>query len=69
MRLIVTPAEKFADVLGVVAFVETDVLMPHSRLRAMDRNTVEGGFEKFDVVSVGTTDRHSQRNSACVSEY
>jgi hypothetical protein len=35
----------------------------------MNRRTVEVGFEKFNVVSVGASDRHSQRNAASVSEY
>ena len=55
-----TAAKKLADVFGIVAFVETDVLMAHGGLGAMDRQAVEGGLEKFDVMSVGTTDRHSQ---------
>ena len=53
----------------VVAFVETDVLPPSCWLRAMNWNAVESGFEKFDVVSVGTTDLNSQGNTTCVSEH
>ena len=56
VRLVVPPPEKLADVFGVIAFVEADILSSGCRLRTMDRNTVESGFEKFDIVSVGTTD-------------
>jgi hypothetical protein len=69
VRLIVTSAKKQADVLGVIAFVEADMLMSQFGLEPMNRRTVEVGFEKFNVVSVGASDRHSQRNAASVSEY
>ena len=69
MRLIVSASEELADVVGMIAFVEADVLSSSCRLRSMDRNAVEGGFEKFDIVSVGATDLHSQGYAACVSEH
>lgn len=61
--------EKRPDGFRVVAFIETHVLMTTRWLRTMDWNAIEGGFEKFDVVSIGATDRHSQRNAASVSEH
>lgn len=59
MRLIVTSAKKQANVLGVIALVEANMLMSLFGLGPMDRHTVESGFEKFSVMSVGATDRHS----------
>ena len=64
-----SPSEKLADVFGVIAFVEADVLSSGCWLRAMDGHTVEGGFEKFNIVSVGTADFDSQGNAACVGEH
>ena len=58
MRLVVSAFEKFADRFGVVAFVEAHVLAASGRLGAVDRNAIECGFKKFDVVSVGATDLH-----------
>lgn len=69
VRLIVTSAKELADVLGIVAFIEADMLMARGRLRAGDCNAIESGPEQFDVVGVGTADRDSQRNAAGVSEY
>lgn len=43
----------------MIAFVEADVLSSSRRLRTTDGHTVEGGFEKFDIVSVGATDLDS----------
>ena len=54
-----TAAKKLADVFGIVALVETDVLMSHRGLGLLDRRTVECGFEKFNIARVGATDRHS----------
>jgi len=64
---IVTPLQEFANVFRVVAFVETHMLSPCRWLRAMDWDVVESGFEKFDIVGVGATDRNTQGNAAGVS--
>lgn len=64
-----TTLEKLSDVFRVIAFVEAHVLAATGWLRSMDRDAIKGGFEKFDVVSVGATDGHSQGNAASVSEY
>ena len=69
MRLVVSAFEKFADRFGVVAFVEAHVLAASGRLGAVDRNAIECGFKKFDVVSVGATDLHSKRNASGVSQH
>ena len=37
-------------------------------LRAVYRDAVESGLEKFDVVRIRTTDRNTQRHTACISE-
>ena len=47
------PSKELANVLRVVAFVETDVLLlAVGRLRTFDRKTVEGRLQEFDVVRV-----------------
>ena len=56
---VMTPFQEFADAFGIVAFVETHVLSSCRWLRAMDGNAVESGLEKFDIVCVGTADRHT----------
>lgn len=37
-------------------------------LRAFYRNTVKSRFNKFNVVSVGTADFHTERDTAGISE-
>ncbi len=62
-------AKKFANVFGIVAFVETDVLLlAAGRLRAFDRNAVEGGWQEFDVVRVRAAYLNAQGNATSVSE-
>lgn len=62
--------EKPANVLGVIAFVETDVLVAtRGWLRTFDGNAVERCFKKFDVVRIGTTDFNTQRHATTVGKH
>ena len=69
MRLVVPAFEKLANRFGVVTFVEAYVLAAGSRLRTADWHAIEGGFKKFDIVSVSTTDHHPKRNASSVSQH
>ncbi len=63
-------AKKFANVFGVVAFVETDVLLlAAGRLRAFDRSAVEGRLQELDVMRVRAAYLNAQRNAASVGEH
>lgn len=54
---------KLANALRSVPFVEAHMLMlPRRGLRTLDRNAIEGGFEKLHVVRVCTAHRHAQRD-------
>jgi len=66
----VSTLEKLTDIFRVVAFVETDVLVPTSgRLRAFDGNAIEGCLKKFDVVRVGAAYLNAQRHAVAIGEY
>jgi hypothetical protein len=64
--LVVSPEKKFANLLGIIAFIQANMLMPIGWLRATDGLALEGGFEKFNVVGVGATDRDTQRDAASI---
>ena len=64
MRSVVSTTEKLANVLGVVPFVETDVVAAAAGwLRTFDRNAVEGRFEKSDVVRISAAYFNPQRHA------
>jgi hypothetical protein len=70
VRLVVPSLKKLANVLRVVPFVKTDVLVATAgRLRTLDRNTVERRFQEFDVVRVGAAYFNTERHTATVSEH
>jgi len=62
--------QKLAYVPGVVAFVETDVLMSAAGgLGTLDRNAVESRVKKFDVVRVRAAYLYAQRHAATIGEH
>lgn len=68
--LIMPAPEKLTHVLRVVAFVEANMLMPtRCGLGSVNRNAIEGSFQKFDVMRVRAADLHAQRNPTSVGEY
>lgn len=70
MRAIVATRKKLSDVVRIVAFVKTDVLMSVARrLRTFDRSAIESSLQKFDVVRVCAAHFNAQRQSVSVSEY
>lgn len=69
MRVVMPPTEKRANILGVVPFVEADVLVAtRGWLRTFYGNAVEGCFKKFDVVRIGATDFNAQRHTATIGK-
>ena len=55
VRLVMPSLEKLANVFGVVAFVETNVLFTCGGLRSPDGKIVEGGLKKFDICLLYTS--------------
>jgi len=69
MRLIVPTPQEVANVLGVIAFVEANILMTfRRRLWAFYRDAVKSLFDKLDVVCVGTADFNTQWDTTRISK-
>ena len=69
MRLIAMAIQEIANIPRVITFAEVAVLMAfRGWLQAFFRNTVKSPFNKFNVVSVGTADFNTQRDTAGISE-